>query len=323
MASILITGATGFIGRRLTHVLRQAGHELTLMVSAEPKPPFTGARVVVASRLEKADNLDYALEGVDTVVHLAGLAHIRASADQEAAFKAANALATQRLVQAVERRSISRFIHMSSLAAITPNASMAVINDYTDDPAPTPYGSSKREAETYVRAFAASGAFAVSLRPPLVIGSEARGNWALLQRLASTGLPLPFAGVKNRRSFIGVDTLTSMIAHLCGQAWGVEKSGDYCVADREEVSLAQVICELRKGMNMTPRLFSFPVAVLAGAARAVGRGQMAAGLLGDLRVDAGRFNDVFSFAQKTPLVATIQASGRDYIASARKTVKSE
>lgn len=314
---ILVTGATGFVGRHLVEHFRSAGRLLTLAVrNADACPPSWQAderiRIVATGPIETATNLGEALAGVATVVHLAGLAHVRGSGRGDDPFAAANATATERLAQAAADGGIGSFIHLSSLAAITRNASPSVIDDTTRDPAPTPYGRSKREAEKHVLALAEHGVFAVSLRPPLVVGAEAKGNWGALQRLAATGLPLPFARVRNRRSLIGIRTLVEVLDRLCTGLWPPEKSGNYCIADAESLSLPAIVTELRRGMGLPPRLFPCSPGVLKALAAAANRQQMAAGLLGDLRVDAGRFQATFDFTPTQDLAASIAQSGMCY-----------
>lgn len=317
MERVLITGATGFIGRHLVRHFLSAGRPLTLAVrDAGGCPPDWRNReqikIVATGPIETATNLGEALAGVSTVIHLAGLAHVRHVAGADDPFVAANTTATQRLAKAATDHEVGTFVHLSSLAAITQNASPTIVDDSTCDPPPTPYGRTKREAEKHVLALAEDGIFAVSLRPPLVVGAEAKGNWGALQRLAVTGLPLPFASVGNRRSLIGIDSLVAAVAHLCTGQWPAEKSGNYCLADEERFPLPRIVSELRQGMGLAPRLFPFPAAILDAAARMAGRGHMARALLGDLQVDASRFRETFGFAQSHGLAASIAESGRQY-----------
>jgi UDP-glucose 4-epimerase len=312
---ILVTGATGFVGRHLAARLAVAGRPMVLAVrDAASCPPAwrddPRIRIVETGPLEAASNLEALLSGVGAVVHLAGLAHVGRATGTEETFMAANAKATQALAEAAARAGVGAFIHLGSLAAITGNASPSLIGDDTKDEPQTPYGRSKRAAETHVAALARHGVFAVSLRPPLIVGWDARGNWRALQRLAATGLPLPFASVRNARSMVGIGTLTQAIAHLCARDWPGEASGDYCIADREALSLPEIVTALRRGMGLPPRLFPLPPALLSGTARLLGRERQAAGLLGTLRVDASRFRRTFGFTEPQGLTEAIEESGR-------------
>ena len=102
-------------------------------------------------------------------------------------------------------------------------------------------------------------------------GPAARGNWALLQRLARSGLPLPFGSVDNRRTLIGADNLVSALFHVANQP-NAGISGTYMVSDGETVSLRQILIALRDGMGIAPRLFNLPPSLLRGAFAALANG---------------------------------------------------
>jgi len=315
--SILITGATGFVGRNLVHHFLSAERPLILAVRDADACPFEWRqnekiKIVVTGPIETATNLEETLESASTVVHLAGLAHLRRADGTDDRFMNANTVATERLARAAAKHGVQTFVHMSSLAAVTKNASEKIVDDTTGDPAPTPYGRSKRKAEEHVLALAKDGVFAVSLRPPLVAGAEAKGNWGALQRLAATGLPLPFASIDNRRSLVSIRSLVAAVDRLCTEQWPPGKSGNYCIADEESLSLPDIVTALRRGMDMPPRLFRFSGAVLYAMACMVNRQQMVAGLLSDLRIDSSRFRATFGFTQPQPLVASIAESGMRY-----------
>jgi UDP-glucose 4-epimerase len=314
---ILITGATGFVGRHLVPVLLSKRHSITLAVR-RPEACLSGwqncdqLRLVTTGGIETSQNLREALEGVSTVVHLAALAHVH-DVDNDRPFVAANITATERLVDAAGREDVRTFINLSSLAAVTGNASSIAVDDKSDFVPPTAYGRSKRAAEKPVHGLRKRGILAISLRPPLIVGLDARGNWATLQRLAATGLPLPFGAVRNKRSMIGVQALAEAIAHLCARPWPADKSGAYCLADPEPVSLPEIVRELRAGMGMPPRLFPFPGSILLGVATAVKQRNRAAGLLGSLEVDSSGFRQAFAFTETQRLPAAIRESGAHYM----------
>lgn len=314
---ILITGATGFVGRYLVRYFLSTGQPLTLAVRDADGCPLSWRnheqiKIVVTGPIETATNLGEALASVSTIVHLAGLAHVRLAAKAPDRFIAANTIATEKLAKAAADYNVQTFIHMSSLAAITQNASSTIIDDATRNPPPTPYGRAKLEAEKHVLGLSKKGILAISLRPPLVVGAEAKGNWGALQRLAGTGLPLPFSSVSNRRSLIGIGSLVAAIDRLCTGHWSPEKSGNYCIADEESLSLPSIVTELRRGMRMPPRLFRFPAAVFRAIGQATNRQQMVAGLIGDLQIDSSRFRNTFSFKQPQGLAASIAESGMCY-----------
>ena len=306
---ILLTGATGFVGRHLAASLLSAGEHLTLAVRDRAACPadwrdHERVSIVEVGPLETAANLDGAFASVSRVVHAAGFADV----DGTDAIFAANVDATRLLVDKAATTNVATFIYISSVAAVSGNASQVVLADDTIPSPVTSYGQSKRMAEDHVAGFAAQGRFAVSLRPPLVVGAGAKGNWRALLRLAKTGAPLPFASVRNRRSLIDVEELARAVVILCAHDWPTRNSGNYCIANEGTVSLAEIVTELRAGMGMRPRLFPCPPSFLYGLARATSRQRAAAGLLGDLVVDASRFRQTFGLAQARDLKAAIRAS---------------
>lgn len=315
---ILITGGTGFVGRHVVAHLRAARHRLKLAVrsiSACPREwrEAPDLHIAETGNLEAATNLDDIFRNVTKVIHLAGLAHLNhVTPDTESDLMHANVEATARLVSAAGRHGIRSFIHLGSIASISDNNASNVINDETCDEPSTPYGRTKRLAEQSVLSLAASGTLAVTLRPPLIVGADAGGNWASLQRLASTGLPLPFATVRNRRSLASVDTIAASIVHLCRGNWSADRSGNYCIADPEALSLAEIVSEIRAGMGLPARLVPCPPSLLYAAARGLNQRRRAAGLLGTLEIDASRFGRTFGFTSFGEPRRFVRQSGADY-----------
>lgn len=328
---ILITGATGFVGRHVVTALLDRGFRLALVVRnatsclpgwRENNQISIIEAIDLASPGVPATAMESAFSGVRTVVHLAGLAHIATAdkADASTQFMQVNAEATRKLVDAARVSRVGSFIHLSSLAAITANACDATIDDSTVYEPETAYGRSKRAAEVELRALSEAGVFAVSLRPPLIVGAEAKGNWASLQALARTGLPLPFASITNKRSFISVQSIAEAIITLCSSNWPSELSGNYCLADPEPMPLPHVVAALREGMGTSARLLPCPPAAFAAFGALIGRQRQLAGLTGALRVDSSRFYSNFGFTPTLALEEAIRQSGAAYSAARRAKV---
>lgn len=315
---ILITGASGFVGGHLVSRYREFGHLLTLTVQdkkrCEPdwlKDP--DIRVVESGPLEHSEALEDAFQDVSNVVHLAGLAHVIDSGDGRLAldsFMAANGTTTARLVDAaLAVKTVKAFVYLSSIAAIAENSANQIVSDNSSQIPVTPYGQSKRAAELHLERLVRQGIFAAALRPPLIFGPAAKGNWGRLLKLSRSGLPLPFGAAHNKRSMISVETMTEAIVHLTSKSWSSSKSGNYCVADSGTISLAEIVTELRHGMNVPQRMFAFPAPILYGLARLAMSKRRVAGLLGELEVDSTRFNEEFGFRPTQTLLESVYRCG--------------
>lgn len=314
---ILVTGASGFLGRHLVAALRRAGYPLTLAVRGEDRSLASyrsdpAVRFVSYDLFRQNTDLAVAMEDVIAIVHLAGLAHVGPEIGADA-FDRANAQATGQLADAAILSGARLFIHMSSIAAITGNAAHDAIDDNTPPHPVTPYGKSKLAAEKHVERLVQRGICAISLRPPLVIGHGAKGNWARLQKLADTGLPLPFASIRNRRSAASADLLAEAVLTLCRQLPAPDRSGNYCIADPAPLSFGAMLTELRSGMQRPARLIPCPNTLLSWAGKLSGRRQWLSSLIDDLVIDPSRFFSTFSFQPSTDLRAAIRRSGRDYL----------
>lgn len=304
MARILVTGTTGFIGRHLVPALCARGHEV---VEAGRRPRKGASRFVAVGEIGPETDWRKALEGVDAVVHLAGIAQRNADSngDHDRCHRV-NALGTEQLAQQACDSESRTLVFLSSIFAGRED--------------PSAYARSKRAAEVHVAAFSEGGRAGIVLRPPLVYGSDAGGNWKKLQRLAASGLPLPFGAIANRRSLCSVGNLCSAVAVAVEAGLKGAGSGTYEIADREAVSLAQMLGWLRDGMEKPRRLIPLPASFLRIAGRASGRRELFAALLDDLVADPSGFMRVFAWSPSETAEEAIKGSGRLYAARLRNGV---
>ena len=269
----VITGATGFIGRTLIPHLRSTGHE----VIAWPRQDTFDLGHPAAT---PPDEWVALLHGADAVIHLAGLAHQHTRAAAE--YFRINRDGTALLAGAAQIAGVRRFIFMSSAKVFGEGGTQ--IYDETSAPAPMDaYAESKWQAEQHLRERAGCGAFEfVILRPPLVYGGDARANFGSLIRLARLPLPLPFAGVDNRRALIGIDNLVDLIGRClaCPEAAG----RTLLCADAELYSLPAMINAIRRALNREPGLFRIPQPAL-GIIKALLGNAVSSRLFGDFRMD--------------------------------------
>lgn len=283
--TVLVTGATGFVGRACVTKLCLAGHPVRRSLQ-RASVRASGAEDVVVGDLSVAPDWSAALRGVDTVVHLAARVHVMREKQPDAlpAFRAANVEATRQLAERAAQTGVRRIVFLSSVK-VNGEATSGRAFTEEDPPHPEdPYGISKREAEDALRDIATrTGLEVVILRPPLVYGPGVKANFLRMLRWVDRGIPLPFASVTNRRSLVYVGNLADAIVKCLEHPAAAGET--FLVDDGEPVSTAQLLREIGAALDHPARLLPVPPALLRVAATLIGRGDDAARLLGDLVLD--------------------------------------
>lgn len=293
-APVLVTGASGFVGRHLLAALAAAGRSVEAVPGRGTVSPAPGVRVLPGRELGPGTRWDDAALADGVVVHLASLAHGRDGGDA-ALLRRVNVDGTLALAEAARRAGARRFLFVSSIG-VHGNASRgAPLREDSPLCPEVPYAESKLAAEEGLRrCLGGSATELVIVRPPLVHGPDAPGNPARLLGLVRLGLPLPLGSIRNRRSFVSV---ANLCAALLACAEDPRAAGEtFVVADPEVLSTPGLLRELGRRLGRPARLLPCPVPLLRGAAGLLGRAGDVDRLAADLEVDAGRIADRLDFS---------------------------
>lgn len=280
---LLLTGASGFIGRALGQALLAAGYRLR---EAGRRPGLAGSEFFAAD-LEGPVDWRPALAGVDCVVHAAGMAHVPAAGLSPAdvgRVRRVNALAAEELALAAAQAGVRRLVFVSSAKVLGEAADPESPFAAASPPAPADaYARIKLEAEERIAAVA--GLPWVILRPPLVYGPGVKGNFARLASWVRRGWPLPLGGIDNRRSLLFVGNLADAVLACLVREEALGRR--LLLGDETPVSTPQLLRAMAQAAGCRIRLLPLPPALLAAGAALAGRREDWARLAGSFVLDTG------------------------------------
>jgi len=286
--TVLVTGATGFVGTALCPMLASRGFRVRLGLR-RPHPtavlPLGAHEAAVVGAIDDQTDWREALRGANTVVHLAARVHVmRDTADSQIEYRRVNARGSMELARQAAAAGVARFVFLSSIKV---NGELGV---YTEADPPTPqdaYGVSKHEAEIGLREIAgATGMEVVIIRPPLVYGPGVRANFYTLMRVVGRGMILPLGAIHNRRSFVALDNLVDFIITCIDHPAAANQT--FLVSDGEDLTTTDLIRRLARVMDRPARLIPVPMPLLMARATLLGKRAVAQRLLGSLQADMSK-----------------------------------
>ena len=235
-----MTGASGFVGRPLVAALLRTGYTVRA-VTRHPVPFPKAVETTIIPDLKGPIDWAPILQGVDSIVHLAGLAHGRVTNDAYPEFDLINCIGTQQLAMSAKNAGIARFIYISSVRAQSGASAVGLVRE-RDEPRPTNYyGRSKLAAEMAIHA---SGVPFTTFRSVVICGPNPKGNMQTLVRLARLPVPLPAASFVGRRSLLGIDNLNSAIIFALENPATLNET--YLLADHTPMTIGEILVALRK-----------------------------------------------------------------------------
>jgi nucleoside-diphosphate-sugar epimerase len=288
MHTVLITGATGFVGRSLIHRLASEGWSVTAAVRAYSEPMPEAVQSIPCGDIAPDTDWSGAFEGIETVVHLAARVHVMNDQDIDplAAFRQVNVAGTERLAREAAKAGVQRFIFLSSIKVNGEGTNTPYSESQPTQPS-DPYGISKFEAEKKLRGIEAeTGMQVVIIRPPLVYGPGVKANFLKLIQTVDSAIPLPLASLTNKRSLIYIGNLVDAIVTCACEPNAAGQT--YLVSDGEDVSTPELVRQIASALQRPVRLFPFPAGSLCFIGKLLGKSEPVDRLIGSLLIDSSK-----------------------------------
>ena len=262
LKKIVITGASGFVGKKLVEELLDQNYLVIALINKndlEIKPNPNLLTYNLDDALNQVSNI---LDSTDTLIHLAAKTHssINSSKKNYLEFKKVNLDLTIKLLDKAIEKNNKKIIYLSSIKAMGEESpSGAFTEEHTPNPQDN-YGKTKLLAEEKIRELCSSSANYLILRPPLIYGPNSKGNLRLLEILINYGVPLPLKNINNGRSFIFVENLVDAIITYIKDKNNL--SGTYLISDNEVLSTPDLIKKIAEIKGIKHRLLDFPLKYL-------------------------------------------------------------
>jgi nucleoside-diphosphate-sugar epimerase len=316
---VLVTGATGFVGKALCKKLLADGWPVVgtyRTAYSENKIP-AGIKKTRVKSIGPNTDWQEALNGIDTVIHLAARVHLLedAATDEITEYRRVNVAGTNHLAQTAAFMGVRRFIYMSSVKVY--GEENTVVYTENDIPMPTtPYAISKYEAEQLLQEINdKTDLEVVVLRPPLVYGPHVKANFLKLLKVVDMGIPLPFANVRNQRSMIFLGNLIDAIVLCIDHPKAARKT--YLLSDGIDTSTPELIRKTASALGRPVRLVPFSLNLLRLLARIFDRSEALDRLLSSFSVDSSRICTELDWIPRYTMAEGLAETAEWYLQSAR------
>jgi nucleoside-diphosphate-sugar epimerase len=318
LTSIFVTGASGFVGHTVCERVLNLGMKVRgsyRSTSSQSRVPEGVEKIHIPS-VDGATDWSSALPGVNVIVHTAARVHVLrdSAADPLTEFRRVNVAGTLTLARQAVDAGVRRFIFVSSIG-VNGAETFEVPFTAEDKAAPhLPYAISKYEAELGLRQLAQeTGLEVVIIRPPLVFGPAAPGNFNKLLVFVYRGIPLPLGAIHNRRSLVALNNLVDLIVTCLNHPAAANQT--FLVSDGDDLSTTELLRRTAAALGRPARLIPVPVLVFRAVARLLGRANFAQQLCGSLQVDISKTRNLLGWTPPVSVDDTLKQTARHFLAN--------
>lgn len=285
---ILLTGASGFVGNALTKELLEKG--ASVRIAARTRLDIPGAELVIVPSIDGQSAWSKHLRNIDTVIHCAGRAHVMNDlfADPLPEYRRINVGGTMNLARQAAAAGVRRFIFLSSVKVNGEQTLKGQPFTELDVPMPqNPYAISKFETEQALMELAdQTDMEVVIIRPTLVYGAGVKANFFTMLKMVKLGMPLPFGSIENKRSFIYLENLNSLIERCIDHPKAANQI--FLASDGYDLSTTELLRYCANAMGVSVYLLPIPESWCILSATVLGQGESIQRLCGTLQVDIGK-----------------------------------
>lgn len=319
LGHVLVTGASGFVGRALCAELMVRGHRVAAVIrqSSGNMPP--ASRYAVMGHLDEYTDWRAELAGADSVIHLAARVHLMqdSAADPLGEYRRINVALTLNLARQAATAGVRRFIFVSSIKV---NGEGTVAGrPYTAEDEPHPsdfYGISKLEAEQgLVKLSGETGMEVVIIRPVLVYGPGVKANFGAMMRCVYKGVPLPLGALSGRRSLVSLDNLVDLIV-ICLRHRAAANQV-FLVSDGEDLTVTELLRRCAAALGRPARLIPVPVPMLRFVGYMVGKQPVIRRLCDPLQVDISKTRRLLGWEPPVSVDHALRETAQQILANAR------
>ncbi|MDR2092957.1 MAG: NAD-dependent epimerase/dehydratase family protein [Azoarcus sp.] len=319
MSTVLLTGASGFIGQALAVRLAADGHRLRLALRSSPSGALPDASIFRFADLDGNTDWEEALDGIEVVVHCAGRAHVMKETvdDPLGEFRRCNVDASAHLARQAALARVRRFVFVSTAKVWGEQTLPGQPFTVDTTPAPVdPYAISKFEAENALVASGADkGMETVIVRPPLVYGPGVRANFLRLMQWIVRGRPVPVVDADCRRSLVARDNLVDLLARCVDHPRAANQI--LPVSDGEDLPMPVLLRQLGEALGKPARMIPIPAWLLKSGARLLGRQAMAERLCASLQVDIDHTRRLLDWSPPLSVNEALARTATDFLAHYR------